>query len=339
MMISKFIVETIYSMEPPGRFLKKCSETGEWRELSKKEAADKAAQAMAYAVRAELKAKQKIEHSHLLRLYGDTGVEFSQPEDQPPLPSYVNAHNASNASAPTAYASAASGGGELGTNAAASAKYGGDTVTGGSHELRLQQELLYLQYASTTTQPTASISGARLGFAQMLSSQEQILQQQYHLHRQQQLYHRYLLMGHHALQPHTQLPSTSLPSTQSSSAPGAMLPNLDIQRQEYFLGGNYGTQPSNSSQNQGSVNVNPNAFHSAMGNYTFFGTASATQPESQLLDRLQRAEMQRNHLLLSSSSSLAASNYQPRLQPFDLLHQRALLQPNSSPPPTAEKLE
>mmetsp|Transcript_1275 Transcript_1275/g.2119 ORF Transcript_1275/g.2119 Transcript_1275/m.2119 type:complete len:362 (-) Transcript_1275:211-1296(-) len=49
--ISKAIVEAIYSMEPPGRFLRKCAATGEWQELSKKEALNKAAQAMAYAVR------------------------------------------------------------------------------------------------------------------------------------------------------------------------------------------------------------------------------------------------------------------------------------------------
>ena len=49
--ISKAIVEAIYSMEPPGRFLRKGAATGEWQELSKKEALNKAAQAMAYAVR------------------------------------------------------------------------------------------------------------------------------------------------------------------------------------------------------------------------------------------------------------------------------------------------
>ena len=33
--ITKSIVEAIYSMEPPGRFLRKCATTGEWEELSK----------------------------------------------------------------------------------------------------------------------------------------------------------------------------------------------------------------------------------------------------------------------------------------------------------------
>ncbi len=49
--ISKAIVEAIYSKEPPGRFLRKCAKTGKWEELSKREAYNKAAQAMAYAVR------------------------------------------------------------------------------------------------------------------------------------------------------------------------------------------------------------------------------------------------------------------------------------------------
>ena len=51
--ISKTIVEAIHSMDRPGRFLKKCSETGQWNELSRKDAADRAAQAMAYAIRSK----------------------------------------------------------------------------------------------------------------------------------------------------------------------------------------------------------------------------------------------------------------------------------------------
>jgi hypothetical protein len=51
MTIARNIVDDIYSKEPPGRFLKECSDTGQWIELSRREAADKAAQAMAYAVR------------------------------------------------------------------------------------------------------------------------------------------------------------------------------------------------------------------------------------------------------------------------------------------------
>ena len=59
--ISKAIVEAIYSKDPPGRFLKQCPETCQWNELSKREAADRVAQAMAYAVRGKDTSKRKKE--------------------------------------------------------------------------------------------------------------------------------------------------------------------------------------------------------------------------------------------------------------------------------------
>ncbi|KAL7451104.1 hypothetical protein ACHAWC_002937 [Mediolabrus comicus] len=58
MMISRTIVDDIYSKEPPGRFLKECPDTRQWIELSRREAADKAAQAMAYTVRNANSAKR-----------------------------------------------------------------------------------------------------------------------------------------------------------------------------------------------------------------------------------------------------------------------------------------
>ena len=58
--ISKAIVEAIYSMDPPGRFLKKCPDTGQWKELSRRDAADRAAQAMAFVIKGEsLKEKRR----------------------------------------------------------------------------------------------------------------------------------------------------------------------------------------------------------------------------------------------------------------------------------------
>ena len=59
--ISKAIVEAVYSMDPPGRFLKNCPETGQWHELSKRDAADRAAQAMAYAIRGDDISKRRKE--------------------------------------------------------------------------------------------------------------------------------------------------------------------------------------------------------------------------------------------------------------------------------------
>ncbi len=55
------IVEAIYSMEPPGRFLKKCNDTGEGKELSKRDAVDRVTQAMAYAARGPTKSKKRKE--------------------------------------------------------------------------------------------------------------------------------------------------------------------------------------------------------------------------------------------------------------------------------------
>eukprot|EP00984_Skeletonema_dohrnii_P020131 scaffold9736_cov94-Skeletonema_dohrnii-CCMP3373.AAC.1 len=65
MMISKAIVEAIYSMDSPGRFLKKCADSRQWRELSKREAAYKAAQSVAYLAIVNVKCKTK-KNSHSL---------------------------------------------------------------------------------------------------------------------------------------------------------------------------------------------------------------------------------------------------------------------------------
>ena len=59
--MSKAIVEAIYSKDPPGRFLKKCSKSGQWKELRKRDAADRVAQAMAYAVRGKDETKRRRE--------------------------------------------------------------------------------------------------------------------------------------------------------------------------------------------------------------------------------------------------------------------------------------
>jgi len=79
--ITKAIVEAIYSKEPPGRFLKKCPETGQWKQLSKREAADKAAQAMAYAVRGESSKHKKKERRRRSRTLPSWTLP-SSPQDE-----------------------------------------------------------------------------------------------------------------------------------------------------------------------------------------------------------------------------------------------------------------
>jgi len=61
MSMSKAIVEAIYSMDPTGRFLKQCPESCQWNELSKRDAADRVAQAMSYAVRGKDTTKRRKE--------------------------------------------------------------------------------------------------------------------------------------------------------------------------------------------------------------------------------------------------------------------------------------
>mmetsp|Transcript_20389 Transcript_20389/g.28662 ORF Transcript_20389/g.28662 Transcript_20389/m.28662 type:complete len:175 (-) Transcript_20389:499-1023(-) len=95
MMISKSIVDTIYSMEPPGRFMKKCTDTGLWVVLSQREAVDKTAQAMAYVVRTSRNATKK--HSSLPLV-----STASQPNPRPIPPSYANTGLEDSASSPTA---------------------------------------------------------------------------------------------------------------------------------------------------------------------------------------------------------------------------------------------
>lgn len=77
MEISKAIVEAIYAEDPPGRFLKKCSKTGKWSELSRRDATDKAAQAMAYVIKGEsLKEKRRLRRFNLTpssKAEGDVG--------------------------------------------------------------------------------------------------------------------------------------------------------------------------------------------------------------------------------------------------------------------------
>ena len=57
--ISNAIVLEVYAMDPPGRFLKQCPDAGQWKQLSRRDAADRAAQAIAYAIRGKDEWKRK----------------------------------------------------------------------------------------------------------------------------------------------------------------------------------------------------------------------------------------------------------------------------------------
>lgn len=223
MMISKDNVEVIYSMEPPGRFLKKCADTGQWKELSKREAANKAAQAMAYLVIAQEKKKHKTQHSHSHHSSSSnaTFAVHSQVADFQPIHQFQDDHHS--ASIVLASISSSSGikrqWGEV-TNAG---NGGGHSCSNIPREdeflprrFSLHHQLREMQQSSTT------LSG---------DGTQQPQAETRHQQRQRQLHHDYQLRRHeqNKLLPHTRLPPSSLPPTQSSIAPvhrAGMLRNL-----------------------------------------------------------------------------------------------------------------
>jgi hypothetical protein len=191
--MSKAIVESIYSMEPPGRFLKQCpGEAGEWIELSRREAADKAAQAMAYAIKGEsLKEKRRERRlSRLppsLRLQQDDVVEKSSQRADRPTIDHSAAGVRSSSVARHGVAAASANNAESAVND----DHASDLVANGrmllSDNSNLQQQLVQqlLQLSSTTTLPTSSgapLNANQTGLVQVLAQalQQRLQQQQQH---------------------------------------------------------------------------------------------------------------------------------------------------------------
>lgn len=356
MAISKSIVERIYSMDPPGRFLKKCPNTGGWEELSLKEAATRTSQAMAYAVRESAKQKKEVRS---LRSKSNKGAASSQSAKKPPrLPSYVNVqHNASAISSSTARASAAarSGrGGEVGTDADSSVSNEDDgNKVGGNNEISqstlpaanpsLQQQLLQLQQQSSTASLQAN-SGTPLNGLVQLLAQAQLQQRQ---QQNQQLLRQ--LLGQFPLGLQTQLPSTSsLPSTLPMSTPslsGPLLPNgnSDIFRQASALPQGSSLinllQQSSLLQNQAQTQSSPLSTQSLLGLMSMLQNQPQPTPTitpqfpwlSQQLNQVQQNQLnqvQQNQLLTSllTTSPNQTLLQQQQSQPLNLLQQATLLQ-------------
>jgi len=322
MVISHAIVDAIYSMEPAGRFLKKCDNNTKWRELSRKEASNKAAQAMAYAVRAEIKLKPIL-----------PSAASSQPpaQDQQQVPLYVNFPNERNSES-TASASAASRQWGEGKTTDDDDDAGHNNQMG-YNELfpdnpSLQQQLLQMQQQhsqsnSATFPSNSGLTAQSLARAHLLS-QAQIQQQQYRQQQQHQLRRQYL-MGQHALQPQPRFPPI-----QTLSAPGTIPQNMDFLRQEFLIRSNYGAgaQPSSSAQ-QHQRNVNA-ASNNCMPNLSMFGAANAPQQGAQLLNQEQRAAMLRN--LLAAPTYAAPDRLPSQSQSMSLpQRQIELLQRNLQP--------
>ena len=338
-------------MDPPGRFLKKCPNAGNWEELSMKEAATRTSQAMAYAVRERVKQGKE---RRSLRLKSNTvGAQSSQPAEDPPrLPSYVNI---STVSASTARKSAETDrGGEGGSDADSFASNEDDgNKLGGNNEIpippanpSLQQQLLQLQQQSSTTAPLpANNAGVLNNSLVQLLAQAQLQQQQQQQH--QQLLRQ--LVGQFPLGLQTQLPSASLSSTLSMSTPslsaqGTLLPsiNSDILRQASALpqGSTLmnSLQHSNLLQNQAqsqSSSLNTNSLLGLMGMLQNQPAPAPTiTPQlpwlSQQLNQVQQNQLnqvQQNQLLASLLTTPNPNSLmlQQQSQPLNLLQQQATL--------------
>jgi hypothetical protein len=365
--ISKAIVESIYLMGPPGRFLKKCPATGQWSELSKRDAVDRTAQAMAYAIKGEsLKQKRKDRRSR--RQDDDGGTKSSQRADRP----INNPSEGNNSSSSVARRSLTPRRGEAaGTN--------NNDVPQSASELLLppgnsnvQQQLLQqLQQLNGTTALPIALGNSQnvyqnaltqllshslqqqqlplqyiLGqnqLGQLLQSQTplqpaslegltQILAQAQQQQAQQQQQHndQHQLFLQRLLNQQNVLPSASLPASISPFLTGNLFQNLQQQA----------NTPSNalllsSMLNNLQQQPNPN-------------TAISNSPHetTQQMDQLQRSLMLQQNQLLASSLGASSSNnqlplfQQQSLQPFDQFLQQAFqatLQPQQNsqglPPP------
>mmetsp|Transcript_23733 Transcript_23733/g.47154 ORF Transcript_23733/g.47154 Transcript_23733/m.47154 type:complete len:398 (+) Transcript_23733:163-1356(+) len=208
MEISKAIAETIYSKVPPGRFLKKCSDgSGLWKELSKREAEDKAAQAMAYIINAEsLKLKRRERRRSLSlpltqqpRQQDDVAASSTQTADQSQLKPYAtNNHLNDNDSSSVAARRLAAGGERVDSNkalSAASAAAADDELLPANSIFQQQLHQLQRQSSATTNPPPISaginLLNNRDGSVQV---QSQISQMQYHHQQRHQQYQQQLLL-------------------------------------------------------------------------------------------------------------------------------------------------
>ena len=220
--MAKAIVEAIHSKEPPGRFLKKCSgETGQWIELSKREAADKAAQAMAYAIRGESLKQKRMERR---RRFCPLPSISSQPHDDVGAASSQTADRPAAQLQPHANHSAAHGlvarGNRIVSNDVQST---GELLPRYSN---LQQQLIRLQQQTSATSANPLNNLAHI--LRLQHQQHHDLLLQYTLGQRQQQQQQQLLLQHalgQSMQPH---PLTSLTLTPASLPPTLSLPSPSL---------------------------------------------------------------------------------------------------------------
>ena len=361
MMISRTIVDDIYSKEPPGRFLKECPDTGQWIELSRREAADKAAQAMAYVVRNANSPKRASKKKRKAPSSPSTTTAAAAKKQEGMVKIISSSTQRTDQSLPS-HANVGYPGGSVAAMSASSAITASTNNPPPPSISSLQQQIfsLPLQQSSTSLPATSSATSQNDLLAQLLL----VTQQQQQQIQQQQLVLSQLLASLTAPAPPVSAPPSSLlvsaPISSSSAQGGASftLPNTsdinnDILRQIYFAAqqGNIGTrlQPASlTAQSQANLQLaNPSNQSFIFGGASNPNPLTAAQHEQHELDLVYRASMVQNQfnqpLLMSSPpNSLNTALYfqqqsQPQHQQLMALlrqnHANAIRSPPRSSPP------
>jgi len=354
MNMSNAIVEAIYSMDPPGRFLKKCPSTGQWKELSKKDAADRVAQAMAYSVRGKEKSKQRREErrrSLRRKSQGDDlDAKSSQGAAQPihPQQHVTNNHSGGDVSTYEVQGHSPRRGAAAGTSSGVPSAREQLRVPGNSN---LQQQLLQqLQQSSSnnTTLPTTlgnsidqnvNQNGLAQLLLQTLQQQQQIPLQytfgqnplgqllQYPL--QPALQHegltQLLAQAQQQQQQHNaqeQLILQHLLNQQNVLSSASLTPSISSLSAPYMTGTQPQPQPANinllQTLQQQSNPPNVLLLSSVLSNLQRQPNPTAAisnaPQEVQQLDHLQRSLMLQQNQLLASSLSASSNNQLPSQQ-------------------------
>eukprot|EP00984_Skeletonema_dohrnii_P004935 scaffold1740_cov150-Skeletonema_dohrnii-CCMP3373.AAC.4 len=331
--ISKAIVEAIYSKTPPGRFLKKCPDTGQWNELSRREAADRAAQAMAYVIKGEsLKEKRRQRRSLLPPSLQSKDDDQADDVCTKPSSQSIN-HPTNNHSEGINHSSSSVAHHGLDTRREGAAGTS-DDVPSASELLRvpehinLQEQLLLqqLQQSSTTNLPT-SVDNPQLANQNVLAQlMFQSLQQQQI--QQQQLPLQYT-MGQNPFGIQTQIGLTPqmLNQAQQQQQQHNEQQQLFVQHQRQRLLNQQNELPlpspstlslsapiSTGHRSQLANNTLLQTIHlqsnPSFGVFSNAGISNAPQ-EAQQMEKLQRSLLLQQNQLLASSLGASSNNQLP----------------------------
>ena len=350
--ISKAIVEAVYSMDPPGRFLKQCPDTGKWSELSERDAADRVAQAMAYAIRGKDELKRKRdERRRSLR-----SKKKPKDEDDVRSPAQNSESNRSSSVAHHGGATRQGGTGAGGMSNDAQSSDGSNLLfrlPGNSHLQQQQQQLPLRQLHQAITAALPESVNIRIdsqslnqhGLTQLLQMQQQQLPLQIQYNIVQNQFALELLLSQIALQPtsnegltrqlltrayqqqqqqqlllqnifHRQnaLLSVSLPTSISLSAPLLTDPQSQSVNDNLLLTLLQQSNPASNRLLLSSMLFGSNLPHQPSSNAGGISSSTPLSPQQiQQMDQLQRSLLLQQQNL---SSSLGASSSNIQL-PFD----------------------